>query len=76
MKTQQNLRDTAKAVLRPSFLRILDALVVAVKAPVVRLDGARLDDDERQAGWSRWNHHHHVQAVMTDLGKINTRHLS
>lgn len=44
----------------PSFLWILDALVVAVKAPVVRLDGARLDDDERQAG------HEEAEEVQAD----------
>ena len=57
----------------PSFLRILDALVVAVKAPVVRLDGARLDDDERQAGWSRWNHHHHVQGRKRNRENISAK---
>ena len=57
----------------PSFLRILDALVVAVKAPVVRLDGARLDDDERQAGWSRWNHHHHVQGRKQNRENISAK---
>ena len=31
----------------PGFQRILDALIIAVKPPLVRLDGACLDDDER-----------------------------
>lgn len=33
------------------FQRILDALVVAVKPPVVRLDGACLNDEEGQTSW-------------------------
>ena len=33
----------------PGFQRVLDGLVIAIKTPVVRLDGACLDDDEGQA---------------------------
>ena len=33
------------------FGRVPDGLVVAVKAPAVGLNGAGLNDQERQAGW-------------------------
>lgn len=39
-----------------SFQWVLDALIIAVKPSVVRLDGACLDDKEGEARWSRWNH--------------------
>lgn len=38
-----------------SFQGILDAVIVAVKPSVVRLDGAGLNDQKGQARWSRWN---------------------
>lgn len=51
------------------FQRVLDALVIAVKPPVVRLDGACLNDDEGQARWSRWNHHRIYQKKTREREK-------
>lgn len=36
----------------PSLQRVLDTLIIAVKPSLVRLDGARLNDEEGQAGWN------------------------
>uniref|UniRef100_A0A480HWQ9 Phospholipid phosphatase 3 isoform X1 n=1 Tax=Sus scrofa TaxID=9823 RepID=A0A480HWQ9_PIG len=44
----------------PGFQRVLDGLVIAIKTPVVRLDGACLDDDEGQA------RHEEAEEVQAD----------
>lgn len=54
-----------------SFQWVLDALIIAVKPSVVRLDGACLDDKERKARWSRWNHSIYQEREKKRKGKTS-----